>query len=739
MMRKSGVSCFHVVVCLLAAFLLGSCQGDQGKSTGGPAAVVGAPGAVGSYVLVWSDEFNSGLAPSLLNWRIETGYGTNGWGNDEWQLYTSSPSNVYIQNGDLVIAAQCPTRVCGKRDGSITSARITTKGKFAVKYGKIQARIRPPSGQGMWPAFWMLGSNIDSVGWPQSGEIDAMEMHYQFSNVKTTHAAAHWWDESLATPAHTFTSASKTFSAPLTNDYHIFEVDWDETRIVGKIDDIVYYVQPIDSAKMTEFFNSFNLLLNLAVGGTLGGNTITAVWPQEMHVDWVRVYQKVQPSVRGIYSETYDVGSQNYIRIINTAEWGGNDVKNNPFSNAVIPFDGSNVLQADYSLAGPGWGGMVFMLKHDDWSRFTHLNFSLDASAMTAFADLEVKIEDARGGGSAKSVMLSSYAPVISGNWARYSIPLADFAGVDFSNVTYLGFYNPISGGNIKLAGTLYFDDLNLTTAPCNAPGSITFDAATYPSNRSGATVRITDLCSANRLGLVTLFNGADTIVAGVPIDSAGQGSVLVAFGPTNDATQTISVAGGTTLTAQYTDGSGLVRTASASITAAAGLVGDINNDGYVYVYANNQAIQDLTWGAQPAGDYLIDAWGSGTVITDPYTTDPDFGRVLSMVPGTLWGSSNAVVAFISMVPGNIANYSTLNFKVKGLPAGSIDVMFSTAGPPELRKTFLLSAVGTAIPATTGWYNVTIPLSNYPDLISYTDMAFIVPGGSFLLTDVNFQ
>ena len=140
-----------------------------------------------AWALTMADEFNSGTSPSFELWTIETGYGDNGWGNNEWQLYTARPENVRVEDGNLVISAQCPIPPCGQQDGSITSARMKTtvyncdgdaddrKCGFEQKNGRFEARIKLPEGRGLWPAFWMLGANIDEVPWPGCGEIDVME------------------------------------------------------------------------------------------------------------------------------------------------------------------------------------------------------------------------------------------------------------------------------------------------------------------------------------------------------------------------------------------------------------------------------------------------------------------------------------------------------------------------------------------------------------------------------------
>jgi len=257
------------------------------------------------YELIFSDEFDSGAMPSPDTWNMETGYGDNGWGNNEWQLYTTSPDNVRVEDGNLVINALCPTPPCGIRDDTITSARINTQDKFEFRYGRIEARIKPPVGKAAWPAFWALGANFPEIGWPRSGEIDFMEMHNAFSNDRTTHFTMHWCDEEVQAPetcsfpeGWVFNTRFRTFDESLGDDFHVFEAEWDETKIVGKIDGIVYYTKAIDPDKMEEFQREFFLILNVAMGGTLGSDnqppTGTETYPQTMLVDYVRVYQRAE-------------------------------------------------------------------------------------------------------------------------------------------------------------------------------------------------------------------------------------------------------------------------------------------------------------------------------------------------------------------------------------------------------------------------------------------------------------
>ncbi len=267
------------------------------------------------FELVFADEFDVGDAPNPEFWNIDQGYGPNnaGWGNNEWQLYTDLPDNLRVADGNLVITALCPVKPCGVRDGTITSARITTVDKFEFKYGKVVARIKPPVGQGTWPAFWSLGANFPDIGWPRSGEIDFMELFNNTYNTpeqsaiaeRTATSAMHWCDETIVTdpqrpcfPAgRIFVTQKLELGESLANDFHIWEADWTADRVVVSIDGIQYFELEIDPATMEEFRREFFLLLNVATGGTLGSGGEPPQgdepFPQTMLVDYVRVYQQV--------------------------------------------------------------------------------------------------------------------------------------------------------------------------------------------------------------------------------------------------------------------------------------------------------------------------------------------------------------------------------------------------------------------------------------------------------------
>jgi beta-glucanase (GH16 family) len=236
--------------------------------------------------LIWSEEFEYTGKPDPLWWNMETGGG--GWGNNELQFYTNSESNAYVDNGVLTITAR--EEQMGGRD--YTSARITTQNKFDVQYGRIEARIKLPYGQGLWPAFWMLGANFSNVGWPYCGEIDIMEMVGGENKDNTCHATLHWWDDAQNLKADyglSYTLPSGRFA----DDFHVFGISWNSQEIRAYVDDNEYFVADLTPAELSEFRQNFFIILNVAVGGNWPGSPdATTVFPQTMQVDWIRVYSE---------------------------------------------------------------------------------------------------------------------------------------------------------------------------------------------------------------------------------------------------------------------------------------------------------------------------------------------------------------------------------------------------------------------------------------------------------------
>lgn len=227
--------------------------------------------------LVWSDEFNTDGTPDPAKWAYDIGTGGGGWGNNELQYYTNRPDNASISNGTLKITA--------KREAfsgsAFTSARLLTKNKFTTKYGKVEARLKLPAGVGTWPAFWMLGSNIDQVGWPACGEIDIME--HKGSDENRIYGTLHYPGRSGGN-ADGLTKVIQN----ATTAFHIYTLEWTASSIKISVDGTVFYTY--NNTPNTPFNQPFFLLLNFAMGGTFGGPIDPAFTSATMEVDYVRVY-----------------------------------------------------------------------------------------------------------------------------------------------------------------------------------------------------------------------------------------------------------------------------------------------------------------------------------------------------------------------------------------------------------------------------------------------------------------
>ncbi|MBB5867627.1 beta-glucanase (GH16 family) [Allocatelliglobosispora scoriae] len=254
----------------------------------GPAAPA-ANAAIGG--LTWSDEFNAaaGTGPNSAKWNFDLGGG--GFGNNELQYYTNRTQNVAHDGaGNLVITARKENPGgygCWYGSCTYTSARLKTEGKFTQAYGRFESRMKLPRGQGIWPAFWMLGDNIGSVGWPQSGEIDIMENVGFEPNI--VHGTLHGPGYSGCCGL----GQAYTNGAPLADAFHTYAVDWAPDSITWYIDGIQYGRKtPADAGGNQWVFNHpFFMILNLAVGGNWPGSpNASTVFPQTLTVDYVRVY-----------------------------------------------------------------------------------------------------------------------------------------------------------------------------------------------------------------------------------------------------------------------------------------------------------------------------------------------------------------------------------------------------------------------------------------------------------------
>lgn len=239
-----------------------------------------------NWQLVWEDEFDgpAGQSPDPQKWTYDIG---TDWGNAQLEYDTDRPENVSLDGqGNLAIIAKRESYA----GSAFTSARITTQGLFDQAYGRFEARIKMPWGPGIWPAFWLLGSDIESIGWPQCGEIDIMEYRGQQPNLihGTIHGPGYSQSEAI------------TKSYGFENDrfdvaFHVFAVEWVEEYIDFYVDDVLYQrISPGDVPGEWVYDHPFYIILNVAVGGNfVGFPTDQTPFPQSMLVDWVRVYKEI--------------------------------------------------------------------------------------------------------------------------------------------------------------------------------------------------------------------------------------------------------------------------------------------------------------------------------------------------------------------------------------------------------------------------------------------------------------
>jgi beta-glucanase (GH16 family) len=237
------------------------------------------------YTLVWSDEF-SGNSLDTKVWNYEIGNGSGGWGNNELESYTDNTKNSFLSNGNLIIEAR------RESSGSFnyTSARLTTQNKKVFKFGRIDIRAKLPVGVGIWPALWMLGSNITSVDWPACGEIDIMEL----IGIKpsTVYGTLHWANSNgvHASKGSNFQLVSGDYS----KEFHVFSLVWGENFLQWFVDDQKFLDISISDVGQTNYpFNANQFLIfNVAVGGNWPGSPDNStVFPERMFVDYVRVFQ----------------------------------------------------------------------------------------------------------------------------------------------------------------------------------------------------------------------------------------------------------------------------------------------------------------------------------------------------------------------------------------------------------------------------------------------------------------
>jgi len=238
----------------------------------------GATGSGNNDVLVWAEEFNEAGAPCSENWSYDIGTGDNGWGNGEEQYYTSEQSNVIVENGSLKITA-----IAESFNGSdYTSTRLKTQDKFEFTYGRVEARAKLPTGGGTWPAIWTLGADFETNPWPAAGEMDIME--HVGNQQNTIFSSLHFPGNSGGNAV-----TQSTFVPNVSDDFHIYEMEWTPTQIIFSADGTPYHTFPNNGT--LPFDKDFFLIVNVAMGGNFGGNIDPNFNQSSMEIDYIRVYQ----------------------------------------------------------------------------------------------------------------------------------------------------------------------------------------------------------------------------------------------------------------------------------------------------------------------------------------------------------------------------------------------------------------------------------------------------------------
>lgn len=421
------------------------------------------------FSLVWSDEFkNSSI--DMVNWQYETGDGTEyglptGWGNDEMQLYTASADNSGVEKDDDLSVLYI--RALGDEAGGFTSAKLTTKNLFSMRFGRIDIRAKMPKGQGLWAAIWMLGDNNEQIDWPGCGEIDIVEV--LGNEPSKMYSTLHYTDSENT---HGEIQGSHELSSETFNNaYHIFSLVWTPENLTFSVDGVENSQVSVED-DMKEFLRSFYLVLNVAVGGYWPGTPDnTTTFPQTMYVDYVRVFEKndfaapvappldideeilgqnIEPSLaqHSIKDGFSDLGNASII----VYGGGGEPV----VATSELAIDGDSSLV--FEFPGGSWGGGYMELGSPiDLSGYTYIKFSINKPTSLTNADIKLESPSINA-----TVFLKDYTGTDVGQeFVEYSIPLADFSGLDLTQISIsFSMWNPQNDNQDFVAGTVLIDNL---------------------------------------------------------------------------------------------------------------------------------------------------------------------------------------------------------------------------------------------------------------------------------------
>jgi beta-glucanase (GH16 family) len=421
------------------------------------------------YSLVWSDEFD-GTTVNPAYWQYETGDGTDyglpaGWGNAEKQIYTNSSDNSSIENDGGVSVLAITARE--DNPGAYTSARLTTRDLISLRFGRLEIKAKLPEGQGIWPAIWMLGNNNDTIAWPGCGEIDIVEVLGHEPSVLYTSLHYTNGTQGRGDIQNVYQLNTGSFS----DGYHTFTLDWTPDSLTWGVDAQQVFQAKIE-ADMKEFLRSFYLIMNVAVGGNWPGDPDgTTVFPQTLYIDYVRLFSKDGLQVPS--SPPLNIEEETIGQIIepnigdNAIREGFTDLGN----LAVVAYGGGGepaVLTSDIAIDGdlslvfdfPGgnWGGAYIELEAaKNLGNYAYLKFSLNKP--TSLVSAEIKLESPSGGAI---VFLEDYTGVPEAEgFVEYTIPLADFTGLDLTQVTIpFAIWNPKGAYQNFVAATVLIDNV---------------------------------------------------------------------------------------------------------------------------------------------------------------------------------------------------------------------------------------------------------------------------------------
>jgi len=479
---------------------------------------------VANSLYAWNEEFN-GPDIDTTKWAFDIGTGANndGWGNGEWEYYTSAKDNVAIENGNLVITLK-PDSFGGK---GFTSARMVTRGKYSFNHGRIVARIKMPYGNMVWPAFWLLGDHSD--GWPACGELDIAEMFCGAvgEGDNAVFSTAHWFHD-LPSPGG-YANYGETFLNPvaLSNDYHEWELNWSADQVSAKIDGTQYWVMDINDPSLSELSkNYFYMILNMAVGQPQWKMTSLSQadgpMPQKMYIDWIRVYPTADSSVlnKAALQPTGKFGIMADGSSVNSQLTLGTDANVYVWNNltAITGTPAAGTASLAFQTATTDWFGLgIASTTRKNLMNYAAgtLNVTLKTTSTNTF-----KIGIAGGASGESWVTFTSgsdpYGFVRDGQWHTISIPMTKFGTSDFSDISQ--FFMFVSDGTVTAGQTFQFDEIYWSP-------NVAANLVTPVGTRFGIyTDRVCDAGTFNAStdGGFYIWNTANTqTLAGTPFEGA--------------------------------------------------------------------------------------------------------------------------------------------------------------------------------------------------------------------------